>query len=107
MGGGSQYPTPSACSLGTSLTNRNAAAVLRDGLSRGAGRGAGRLPRWRRWIRPLSRYCWPCAGPPTRVAALAFVGVPRQLAALAEVYGVDGLLGIPAGAAGFHASHRH
>ena len=70
-------------SLDTSLTNRNAAAVLlawqRDAASRGQ--------------------------------SLAFVGVPAQLAELAALYGVDSLLqlGAQAGARGAQVtvSHRH
>ncbi|AOY92534.1 toluene tolerance protein [Cupriavidus sp. USMAA2-4] len=96
-------------SLGTSLTNRNAAAVLRDGLSRLA-QGEAQVD-----CAALAQVDSAAVAvllalrraADARGQALAFVGVPRQLAALAEVYGVDGLLGIPAGAAGFHASHRH
>ncbi|WP_420994440.1 STAS domain-containing protein [Cupriavidus sp. 30B13] len=103
-------------SLDTSLTNRNAAAVLRDGLARLA-QGEDRvdcsalaqvdsaavavLLAWQRDAASRGR-------------ALSFVGVPAQLAQLAALYGVDSLLQLaPAAgarapqAASHQASHRH
>ncbi len=88
-------------SLGSSLTNQNAAAVLRDGLSRVAqgdvqvdcsalaqldSAAVAVLLAWHR----------AAAG---RGQALTIRGVPPQLAQLASLYGVDGLLGLsPEGA---------
>jgi phospholipid transport system transporter-binding protein len=92
-------------SLGTSLTNQNAAAVLRDGLSRVAqgetqvdcaalervdSSAVAVLLAWQRAA---------CAGH----GRLALTGVPQQLAELASLYGVDSLLGL----APQVASHRH
>ncbi|KAF7963220.1 toluene tolerance protein [Cupriavidus sp. UYMMa02A] len=93
-------------SLGTSLTNQNAAAVLRDGLSRVAQGGmqvdlqvdctaleqvdSSAVAVLLAWQRAAA----------ARHGKLALSGVPQQLAELAFVYGVDSLLGLD-------PSHRH
>ena len=99
-------------SLGTSLTNQNAAAVLRDGLARVAqgethvdctglaqvdSSAVAVLLAWNR-------------AAAARNQALSLRGVPAQLSQLANLYGVDGLLGLAKGAdplsrPGHH--HRH
>ncbi len=83
-------------SLGTSLTNQNAAAVLRDGLARVAqgevqvdctglaqvdSSAVAVLLAWNRAAAARSQ-------------ALSLRGVPPQLSQLASLYGVDGLLGL-------------
>ncbi|MDQ0141484.1 STAS domain-containing protein [Cupriavidus necator] len=88
-------------SPGTSLTNQNAAAVLRDGLARVAqgdvavdctglaqvdSSAVAVLLAWHR-------------AAVARGQALTLRGVPTQLAQLAGLYGVDGLLGLAAAAA--------
>lgn len=98
-------PTSTMLSLGTSLTNQNAAAVLRDGLSRVAqgetqvdcaalaqvdSSAVAVLLAWQR-------------AAAARQGKLSLQGVPPQLAELASLYGVDGLLGLAPQA----ASHRH
>ncbi|MBP0622580.1 STAS domain-containing protein [Cupriavidus consociatus] len=99
-------------SLGTSLTNQNAAAVLRDGLARVAqgetqvdctglaqvdSSAVAILLAWHR-------------AAAARNLALTLRGVPAQLSQLANLYGVDGLLGLandvdPLSRPGHH--HRH
>jgi phospholipid transport system transporter-binding protein len=97
-------------STGTSLTNQNAAAVLRDGLARVAqgevevdctaltqvdSSAVAVLLAWHR-------------AAVARGQALALRGVPAQLSQLASLYGIDGLLGLASAAAvrpGPH--HRH
>ncbi|MGO4305110.1 MULTISPECIES: STAS domain-containing protein [unclassified Cupriavidus] len=96
-------------SFGASLTNRNAAAVLRDGLSRVTqgdvavdcsalvqvdSAAVAVLLAWQR----------AAAG---RGQALALTGVPPQLAELASLYGVDGLLGLAPVAAASLPEHHH
>lgn len=83
-------------SLGTSLTNQNAAAVLRDGLARIAqgevqvdctgltqvdSAAVAVLLAWHR-------------AATARNLALSLRGVPADLSQLASLYGVDGLLGL-------------
>ncbi|MDF3833722.1 STAS domain-containing protein [Cupriavidus basilensis] len=103
-------------SLDTSLTNRNAAAVLRDGLARLA-QGEARvdcsgltqvdsaavavLLAWQR-------------DAASRGQSLAIVGAPAQLADLVKLYGVDSLLqvapqAVATGTQGAQGtiSHRH
>ncbi|KWR91637.1 STAS domain-containing protein [Cupriavidus sp. IDO] len=99
-------------SLGPSLTNRNAAAVLRDGLARVAQGetqvDCGALTQvdssavavLLAWQRAAS----------ARSQSLALNGVPAQLAELASLYGVDSLLGLaPAASAAATVAelHRH
>ncbi|NUO87583.1 MAG: STAS domain-containing protein [Cupriavidus sp.] len=94
-------------STGNSLTNQNAAAVLRDGLARVAqgdvevdctglaqvdSSAVAVLLAWHR-------------AAVARGLALVLRGVPAQLAQLASLYGVDGLLG-PAPAA-IPPAHHH
>lgn len=110
-------------SLGTSLTNQNAAAVLRDGLARVAqgdvqvdctgltqvdSAAVAVLLAWHR-----------AAG--ARNQALSLQGVPAELSQLASLYGVDGLLGLASAdapdvapeaelalsEAGFQTGHHH
>ncbi|ABF10126.1 phospholipid transport system transporter-binding protein [Cupriavidus metallidurans] len=93
--------------LGNSLTNRNAATVLRDGLSR-VTQGevtvdcsalqqvdSAAVAVLLAWQRVASR----------RGQTLALSGVPAQLRSLASLYGVDGLLGLASAAD--HADHHH
>ncbi|MGO4578836.1 lipid asymmetry maintenance protein MlaB [Cupriavidus sp. 2TAF22] len=106
---------PESCqmlSLDTSLTNRNAATVLRDGLARLA-QGEARVDCSALTqvdsaaVAVLLAWQRDAAG---RGQALSFVGVPPQLAQLAALYGVDSLLELApqAGAGAPHtASHRH
>ncbi|EHP41213.1 NTP binding protein involved in toluene tolerance [Cupriavidus basilensis OR16] len=103
-------------SLDTSLTNRNAATVLRDGLARLAQGEAqvdcGKLTQvdsaavavLLAWQRDAA----------SRGQSLVIVGVPSQLAELAALYGVDSLLQLGAQASATGArdaqgtvSHRH
>ncbi|MBY4949906.1 STAS domain-containing protein [Cupriavidus respiraculi] len=92
-------------SLGTSLTNRNAAAMLRDGLARVAQGEAeidcGALGQVDSAAVAVMLALARAAR--ARNTALRFVAVPRQLAELATLYGVDGLLGL----APQTAPHRH
>ncbi|MGH8786259.1 MAG: STAS domain-containing protein [Cupriavidus necator] len=96
-------------SLGTSLTNQNAAAVLRDGLARVAqgevqvdctglaqvdSSAVAVLLAWNR-------------AAAARKLALSLRGVPPQLSQLASLYGVDGLLGLAPAAAPQGHHHRH
>jgi phospholipid transport system transporter-binding protein len=103
-------------SLDTSLTNRNAAAVLRDGLARLA-QGEAQVDCSKltqvdsaavavllAWQREANR----------RGQSLAVTGAPAQLAELAALYGVDSLLRLTrqaglANAQGVQdtVSHRH
>ncbi|AGW92166.1 lipid asymmetry maintenance protein MlaB [Cupriavidus sp. DF5525] len=88
-------------SLGTSLTNQNAATVLRDGLARVAqgdvqvdctgltqvdSAAVAVLLAWHR-------------AAAARNLALSLRGVPAGLSQLASLYGVDGLLGLVPAAA--------
>ncbi len=96
--------------LGTSLTNRNAATVLRDGLSR-VQQGdvtvdcsaltqvdSAAVAVLLAWQRAAAQ----------RGLALALGGVPPQLQSLASLYGVEGLLGLaPAAPNPEHHHHRH
>ncbi|CAG9182822.1 STAS domain-containing protein [Cupriavidus respiraculi] len=92
-------------SLGTSLTNRNAAAMLRDGLARVAQGEAeidcGALGQVDSAAVAVMLALARAAQ--ARNTALRFVAVPRQLAELATLYGVDGLLGLTPQT----APHRH
>lgn len=104
-------------SLGNSLTNRNAAAVARDGLARVA---QGEVQVDCSGLDQLDSSAvavlldWQRAAA-ARGQALVITGVPPQLAQLASLYGVDGLLGLTprtAGAAAERAEpllalHRH
>ncbi|EYS85816.1 signal peptide protein [Cupriavidus sp. SK-4] len=96
-------------SLGTSLTNQNAAAVLRDGLARLAqgevqvdctglaqvdSSAVAVLLAWNR-------------AAAARNQALSLLGVLPQLSQLASLYGVDGLLGLAPAAAPQGHHHRH
>lgn len=96
-------------SLGTSLTNQNAAAVLRDGLARLAqgevqvdctglaqvdSAAVAVLLAWNR-------------AAAARNLALSLRGVPAQLSQLASLYGVDGLLGLAPEAASVAAPQGH
>ncbi|AZG13211.1 STAS domain-containing protein [Cupriavidus pauculus] len=94
-------------SLGTSLTNRNAAAVLRDGLSR-VHQGdvavdcsaliqldSSAVAVLLAWQRAAAQHG----------QSLAIGGASPQLRSLASLYGVDGLLGLAAPAA--HPEHHH
>ncbi|MNK86257.1 hypothetical protein D3C87_1061630 [compost metagenome] len=97
--------------LGPSLTNRNAAAVLREGLSRVSqgdvavdcsalaqvdSAAVAVLLAWQR-------------AAAARGQALALHGVPPQLASLATLYGVESLLGLPPAPISHpeHHHHRH
>jgi phospholipid transport system transporter-binding protein len=98
-------PLLNMLSLGTSLTNRNAAAMLRDGLARVAQGeaevdcgGLGQVDSAAVAVMlALARAA------KARNTTLRFVAVPRQLAELATLYGVDGLLGLAAQP----SPHRH
>ncbi|WP_265922725.1 STAS domain-containing protein [Cupriavidus nantongensis] len=96
-------------SPGNSLTNQNAAAVLRDGLARVAqgdvevdctglaqvdSSAVAVLLAWHR-------------AAAARGQALVLRGVPAQLAQLASLYGVDGLLGLAPAAIPPAHHHRH
>ncbi|UDM50728.1 lipid asymmetry maintenance protein MlaB [Cupriavidus sp. MP-37] len=96
-------------SPGNSLTNQNAAAVLRDGLARVAqgdvevdctglaqvdSSAVAVLLAWHR-------------AAVARGQALVLRGVPAQLAQLASLYGVDGLLGLAAAPAATPPRHHH
>ncbi|TWG83487.1 phospholipid transport system transporter-binding protein [Cupriavidus gilardii J11] len=92
-------------SLGASLTNRNAAAVLRDALARVAAgevavdcAGLGQVDSSAVAVMlALHRAAQGRARP------LSFQGVPPKLASLARLYGVDSLLSLePAGASDLH-----
>jgi phospholipid transport system transporter-binding protein len=96
--------------LGNSLTNRNAATVLRDGLSRVA---QGELTVDCSALQQVDSaavavlLAWQRAAA-QRGQALALNGVPAQLQSLASLYGVDGLLGLaPAASGPEHHHHRH
>ncbi|MCG5262327.1 STAS domain-containing protein [Cupriavidus gilardii] len=81
-------------SLGTSLTNRNAAAVLRDAAARVA-QGEAQIDCSALGQVDSSAVAVMLAlhrDAAARGQSLAFVGVPQQLAALASLYGVDTLL---------------
>jgi len=83
-------------SLGTSLTNRNAAAVLRDAAARVA-QGAAQVDCSALGQVDSSAVAVMLAlhrDASARGRTLAFVGVPQQLAALASLYGVDTLLAL-------------
>ncbi len=93
--------------LGSSLTNRNAAAVLRDGLSR-VQQGdvkvdcsaltqvdSAAVAVLLAWQRAAAQ----------RGQSLALDGVSPQLRSLATLYGVDGLLGLATAAS--HPEHHH
>ncbi|RZT32441.1 STAS domain-containing protein [Cupriavidus agavae] len=95
--------------IGPTLTNRNAAAVLRDGLSH-VRQGdvtvdcsaltqvdSSAVAVLLAWQRAAAQ----------RGQSLALHGVPPQLQSLASLYGVDGLLGLAAGASLPHHHHRH
>lgn len=83
-------------SPGNSLTNQNAAAVLRDGLARVAQGDvevdcSGLAQADSAAVAVL--LAWHRAAV-TRGQALVLRGVPAPLAQLASLYGVDGLLGL-------------
>lgn len=95
--------------LGTSLTNRNAASVLRDGLSR-VQQGdvavdcsmltqvdSSAVAVLLAWQRAAAQ----------RGQSLAIAGVSPQLRSLASLYGVEGLLGLAAATHPEHHHHRH
>lgn len=97
--------------LGSSLTNRNAAAVLRDGLSR-VQQGdvavdcsaltqldSSAVAVLLAWQRAAAQ----------RGQSLAIAGASPQLQSLATLYGVAGLLGLAAASATDpeHHHHRH
>ncbi|MEN7528963.1 STAS domain-containing protein [Cupriavidus sp. 2SB] len=96
--------------FGSSLTNRNAADVLRDGLSH-VRQGdvtvdcsalthvdSSAVAVLLAWQRAAEQ----------RGQTLALQGVPPQLQSLASLYGVDTLLGLSAGATlPQHHHHRH
>jgi len=93
---------------GPSLTYRNAAAVLRDGLSRvAAGETAVDCAALAQVDSSAVAVllAWQRAAA-ARGQSLSLGGVPPQLADLASLYGVDGLLGLPVAAAS-PAHHRH
>ncbi|WP_432258486.1 STAS domain-containing protein [Cupriavidus sp. TMH.W2] len=96
-------------SLGTSLTNQNAAAVLRDGLARVAQGEvqvdcAGLAQVDSSAVAVL--LAWNRAAA-VRNLALSLRGVPAQLSQLASLYGVDSLLGLAPEAAPQGHHHRH
>lgn len=83
-------------SLGTSLTNRNAAAVLREAAARVA-QGEAQVDCSALGQVDSSAVAVMLAlhrDASARGRTLAFVGVPQQLAALASLYGVDTLLAL-------------
>jgi len=95
--------------LGTSLTNRNAATVLRDGLSR-VRQGdvavdcsaltqvdSSAVAVLLAWQRAATE----------RGQSLTIAGASPQLRSLASLYGVDGLLGLAATSHPEHHHHRH
>jgi len=96
-------------SLGTSLTNQNAATVLRDGLARVAQGetqvNCGELTRVDSSAVAVL-LAWQRAAA-ARNSTLALHGVPPQLSDLAGLYGVDGLLGLAADAPQPAGPHRH
>ncbi|WP_337442035.1 STAS domain-containing protein [Cupriavidus necator] len=99
----------SMLSLGTSLTNQNAAAVLRDGLARVAQGEvqvdcAGLAQVDSSAVAVLLAWNRAAAA---RNLALSLRGVPAQLSQLASLYGVDGLLGLAPDAAASGHHHRH
>ncbi|SPA27450.1 Phospholipid transport system transporter-binding protein [Cupriavidus taiwanensis] len=98
-------------SPGNSLTNQNAAAVLRDGLARVAQGDvevdcAGLAQVDSSAVAVL--LAWHRAAV-ARGQALVLRGVPAQLAQLASLYGVDGLLGLASAAApaAIPPAHHH
>lgn len=96
-------------SLGTSLTNQNAAIVLRDGLARVAEGEvqvdcAGLTQVDSSAVAVLLAWNRAAAA---RNLALSLRGVPAQLSQLASLYGVDGLLGLAPEAAPQGHHHRH
>ncbi|AMR80037.1 STAS domain-containing protein [Cupriavidus nantongensis] len=96
-------------SPGNSLTNQNAAAVLRDGLARVAQGDvevdcAGLAQVDSSAVAVL--LAWHRAAV-ARGQALVLRGVPAQLAQLASLYGVDGLLGLAPAAIPPAHHHRH
>ncbi|QET03461.1 MULTISPECIES: STAS domain-containing protein [Cupriavidus] len=100
-------------SLGTSLTNQNAAAVLRDGLARVAQGDvavdcAGLTHVDSSAVAVLLGWQRAAAG---RGQTLSIVNVPPQLGELAALYGVAGLIGLASGlpSDGAHPQghHRH
>ncbi|MDF3882088.1 STAS domain-containing protein [Cupriavidus basilensis] len=100
-------------SLDTSLTNRNAAAVLRDGLARLAQGEArvdcsGLVQVDSAAVAVLLAWQRDAA---SRGKSLEIIGVPAQLTELAALYGVESLLQLvpQAGAQGTQGtlSHRH
>ncbi len=96
-------------SLGTSLTNQNAAAVLHDGLARVAQGEvqvdcAGLTQVDSSAVAVLLAWNRAAAA---RNLALSMRGVPAQLSQLAGLYGVDGLLGLAPEAAPQGHHHRH
>ncbi|RLK29658.1 STAS domain-containing protein [Cupriavidus plantarum] len=96
-------------SLGTSLTNQNAAAVLRDGLARVAQGDvavdcAGLTHVDSSAVAVLLGWQRAASG---RGQTLSIVNVPPQLGELAALYGVAGLLGLPADADHPQGPHRH
>ncbi|CAG9186642.1 STAS domain-containing protein [Cupriavidus pampae] len=100
-------------SLGTSLTNQNAATVLRDGLAR-VSQGdvavdcAGLTQVDSSAVAVLLGWQRAAAG---RGQSLSIVNVPPQLGELAALYGVAGLLGLssvlPSDATHPQGHHRH
>ncbi|ALD91732.1 NTP binding protein involved in toluene tolerance [Cupriavidus gilardii CR3] len=83
-------------SLGTSLTNRNAAAVLREAAARVA-QGEAQVDCSTLGQVDSSAVAVMLAlhrDASARGRTLSFVGVPQQLAALASLYGVDTLLAL-------------
>ncbi|GLC93634.1 hypothetical protein Tamer19_30420 [Cupriavidus sp. TA19] len=101
-------------SLGTSLTNQNAAAVLRDGLARVAQGGVqGKVQVDCTGLAQVDSaavavlLAWHRAAA-ARNLALSLRAVPAQLSQLANLYGVDGLLGLATGAEALpHPGHHH
>lgn len=97
-------------SLGTSLTNRNAAAVLRDGLTRVAQGDiavdcAGLAQVDSSAVAVLLGWQRAAAG---RGQSLSITNVPSQLGELATLYGVAELLGLHGrSTAATDPHHRH
>lgn len=96
-------------SPGNSLTNQNAAAVLRDGLARVAQgdvevdcTGLGQVDS----SAVAVLLAWHRAAV-ARGQALVLRGVPAQLAQLASLYSVEGLLGLASAAAPAATPPRH